>query len=65
MSWMDVLELLEQVGGRVETILPERLEAATATDKGSPDVQIKIAQAHYKGLHRKESCNGQTRWEFG
>ena len=65
MACQDLLELLEQVGGKIDTILPERLSEASSIGKSEPDVQIKIAQAHYKGLHRKESDNGQTRWEFG
>lgn len=65
MGWIDVLELLEQVGGKIETILSERMQAATAKGKGPPDIQKRIAVAEYKRRHRKESENGQTRWEFG
>ena len=59
MGWRDIVELLEQVEGKIETILPDKLQAATATGKGPPDVQKRIAQAMYKRRHRKDRVNAR------
>lgn len=54
MGWMDVLKLIESVDGKDEIIDAEALEAATATGKGTPDVQLLIARLEYKRRYRKD-----------
>lgn len=54
MGWKDVLRLLESVDGKDEIIDAEALEAATATGKGTPEVQVLIARLEYKRRYRKD-----------
>lgn len=68
MSWEDVYNLLESVGGKIECLLPERIEAATAEGPGDAATQIAVAQAEYarheRKLKRKEAQDGQKRLHF-
>lgn len=57
MSWREVLGLLEQTGGNIEAILPERMAEATRSGNGSPDIQKKIALYEYRRRYRKEQKN--------
>ena len=67
MGWRDVLELLEQVGGKEELIVIEAMQQATLKGKGTPDVQKRIARSRYRRIHRKEIEQGQGHlsWERG
>jgi hypothetical protein len=70
MSWEDVYNLLETVGGKLELASADEIKSATAEGPGDRDTQIAVAQVEYarherKREKRKEAEHGQTAWQFG
>jgi len=70
MAWRDVLTLLELADGDESSIAEGRMQFATSTGSGEPQMQLRIARVMFrvkygKKTRRKESKdNGQEEWNF-
>jgi len=56
MAWRDVMKLLEFAGGNIGNVDRDKLKSALSAGRGTPDVQLRIAEAMYKRKYKRKEA---------